>query len=97
MSIASRRALLFAPLALAAGGGAAFYAMLQGMRSGEYNPRGVPSALIGRRARLLRRIGQHVRRVGQGERMQGQHQRGEQRGGANPGARLLQPARVHAA
>jgi cytochrome c biogenesis protein CcmG/thiol:disulfide interchange protein DsbE len=45
---ATRRALLFAPFAVAAAGGAAFYGMLQGMRTGEYNPRGVPSALIGR-------------------------------------------------
>jgi cytochrome c biogenesis protein CcmG/thiol:disulfide interchange protein DsbE len=48
MTPASRRALLFAPFAIAAAGGAAFYGMLQGMRTGEYNPRGVPSALIGR-------------------------------------------------
>jgi cytochrome c biogenesis protein CcmG/thiol:disulfide interchange protein DsbE len=48
MTPASRRALLFAPFAVAAAGGAAFYGMLQGMRTGEYNPRGVPSALIGR-------------------------------------------------
>ena len=50
MTPASRRALLFAPFAVAAAGGAAFYGMLQGMRTGEYNPRGVPSALIGRTA-----------------------------------------------
>ncbi len=50
MSPASRRALLFAPFAVAAAGGVAFYGMLQGMRTGEYNPRGVPSALIGRNA-----------------------------------------------
>ena len=48
MTPVARRALLFAPLALAAGGGVAFYGMLRGMRTGEYNPRGVPSALIGR-------------------------------------------------
>jgi cytochrome c biogenesis protein CcmG/thiol:disulfide interchange protein DsbE len=46
----ARRALLFAPFAAAAAGGVAFYGMLQGMRTGEYNPRGVPSALIGRTA-----------------------------------------------
>jgi cytochrome c biogenesis protein CcmG/thiol:disulfide interchange protein DsbE len=46
----TRRALLFAPFAVAAIGGAGFYGMLQGMRTGEYNPRGVPSALIGRTA-----------------------------------------------
>lgn len=50
MSPASRRALLFAPFAVAAAGGVAFYGMLQGMKTGEYNPRGVPSALIGRTA-----------------------------------------------
>ena len=48
MTPVARRALLFAPFALAAGGGIAFYGMLRGMRTGEYNPRGVPSALIGR-------------------------------------------------
>ncbi len=48
MSPTARRTLLFAPFAIAAAGGAAFYGMLQGMRTGEYNPRGVPSALIGR-------------------------------------------------
>jgi cytochrome c biogenesis protein CcmG/thiol:disulfide interchange protein DsbE len=46
----ARRALLFAPFAVAAAGGVAFYGMLQGMKTGEYNPRGVPSALIGRNA-----------------------------------------------
>jgi cytochrome c biogenesis protein CcmG, thiol:disulfide interchange protein DsbE len=50
MSTARRRALLFAPFAVAAAGGVAFYGMLQGMRTGQYNPRGVPSALIGRAA-----------------------------------------------
>ncbi len=50
MTPASRRALLFAPFALAAAGGLGFYAVLRGMRTGEYNPRGVPSALLGRRA-----------------------------------------------
>ncbi|WP_270937590.1 DsbE family thiol:disulfide interchange protein [Falsiroseomonas oryzae] len=48
MTPATRRILLFAPFAVAAAGGVAFYGMLQGMRTGEYNPRGVPSALIGR-------------------------------------------------
>jgi cytochrome c biogenesis protein CcmG/thiol:disulfide interchange protein DsbE len=48
MTPLSRRALLFAPFAVAAAGGVAFYGMLQGMRTGDYNPRGVPSALIGR-------------------------------------------------
>ncbi|MGG5809852.1 DsbE family thiol:disulfide interchange protein [Falsiroseomonas sp. CW058] len=50
MSPLVRRTLLFTPFALAAAGGAAFYGMLQGMRTGEYNPRGVPSALIGQAA-----------------------------------------------
>jgi cytochrome c biogenesis protein CcmG/thiol:disulfide interchange protein DsbE len=50
MSPGARRALLFAPFAAAAIGGAGFYGLLQGMRSGAYNPRGVPSALIGRNA-----------------------------------------------
>lgn len=48
MTPLARRTLLFAPFAVAAAGGVAFYGMLQGMRTGEYNPRGVPSALIGR-------------------------------------------------
>ncbi len=50
MTPLARRALLFAPFAVAAIGGAGFYGLLQGMRTGEYNPRGVPSALIGRPA-----------------------------------------------
>jgi cytochrome c biogenesis protein CcmG, thiol:disulfide interchange protein DsbE len=48
MSAVSRRALVFAPLGVIALGGAGFYAMLRGLRTGEYDPRGVPSALIGR-------------------------------------------------
>ncbi len=48
MTPATRRILLFAPLGVVAAGGVAFYGMLQGMRTGSYNPRGVPSALIGR-------------------------------------------------
>jgi cytochrome c biogenesis protein CcmG/thiol:disulfide interchange protein DsbE len=48
MTPATRRILLFAPFGIAAAGGVAFYGMLQGMKSGTYNPRGVPSALIGR-------------------------------------------------
>jgi cytochrome c biogenesis protein CcmG/thiol:disulfide interchange protein DsbE len=43
-----RRLLLLAPLGLAAGAGVGFYAMLRGLGSGSYNPRGVPSALIGK-------------------------------------------------
>jgi len=48
MTPTTRRLLLLAPFAAAAAGGVAFYGMLQGMQSGAYNPRGVPSALIGR-------------------------------------------------
>lgn len=43
-----RRALLLLPLGLAAGAGAGFYAMLRAMETGEYDPKGVPSALIGK-------------------------------------------------
>jgi cytochrome c biogenesis protein CcmG/thiol:disulfide interchange protein DsbE len=50
MTPTTRRVLLYAPFAVAAAGGVAFYGMLQGMRTGEFNPRGVPSALIGRNA-----------------------------------------------
>jgi cytochrome c biogenesis protein CcmG/thiol:disulfide interchange protein DsbE len=50
MTPLARRALLFGPFAVAAAGGVTFYGMLRGMQSGEYNPRGVPSALIGRPA-----------------------------------------------
>ena len=45
-----RRALLWAPLGLAVGGGVGFWAMLRGMSDGTYDPRGVPSALIGKPA-----------------------------------------------
>ena len=40
--------LLLAPLGIAAAAGGGFYAMLRGMGTGSYNPRGVPSALIGK-------------------------------------------------
>ncbi|MBX6743700.1 MAG: DsbE family thiol:disulfide interchange protein [Acetobacteraceae bacterium] len=43
-----RRALLLAPLVVAGGAGLGFYAMLRGLRTGDYDPRGVPSALIGK-------------------------------------------------
>ncbi|MBR0681074.1 DsbE family thiol:disulfide interchange protein [Roseomonas eburnea] len=46
----SRRWMLYAPLGLAAAGGAGFWAMLRGLQTGEYDPRGVPSALLGRAA-----------------------------------------------
>lgn len=42
----NRRLLLMAPLGVAAIGGAAFYAMLNGMERGTFDPRGVPSQLI---------------------------------------------------
>jgi cytochrome c biogenesis protein CcmG/thiol:disulfide interchange protein DsbE len=44
----SRRWVLYAPLALAGGACLGFYALLRGLGTGSYNPRGVPSALIGR-------------------------------------------------
>ncbi|MBR0654107.1 DsbE family thiol:disulfide interchange protein [Plastoroseomonas arctica] len=43
-----RKWLLFAPLGVAAGCGVGFYAMLNGMRTGSFDPRGVPSTLVGR-------------------------------------------------
>lgn len=45
-----RRLLMLAPLvgAVAAGGG--FWAMLQGLKSGTFDPRGVPSPIVGQRA-----------------------------------------------
>mgnify|MGYP001024585596 CR=1 FL=1 len=46
----SRRWMLYAPLGLAAAAGAGFWVMLRGLQTGDYNPRGVPSALIGRTA-----------------------------------------------
>ena len=48
-----RRLLLWAPLGIAAGGGLGFWAMLRGMRDGSYDPRGVPSALLGKPAPAL--------------------------------------------
>ena len=45
-----RRWLLWAPLGVAAAGGVGFYAMLRGLSSGAYDPRGVPSALVGHQA-----------------------------------------------
>jgi cytochrome c biogenesis protein CcmG/thiol:disulfide interchange protein DsbE len=46
--ILQRRALLLAPLGIAAVGGAAFWAMLDRMEQGRFDPRGVPSMLVGR-------------------------------------------------
>lgn len=40
--------MLYAPLGLAAAAGAGFWVMLRGLQTGGYDPRGVPSALIGR-------------------------------------------------
>jgi cytochrome c biogenesis protein CcmG/thiol:disulfide interchange protein DsbE len=48
MTPTTRRLLLLAPFAAAAAGGVGFYAALQRQQTGQYNPRGVPSALIGR-------------------------------------------------
>lgn len=45
-----RRWLLYAPLGIAAAGGVGFYAMLRGLQTGSYDPRGVPSQLVGRTA-----------------------------------------------
>ncbi len=44
----NRRLLLLAPLGIAAAGGAGFWAMLNGLRDGSFDPRGVPSMLVGR-------------------------------------------------
>jgi cytochrome c biogenesis protein CcmG/thiol:disulfide interchange protein DsbE len=43
-----RRLLLLAPLGIAAAAGAGFLVMLRGLSSGSYNPKGVPSALLGK-------------------------------------------------
>ncbi len=43
----NRRLLLLAPLGVAAIGGAAFYTMLRGMKTGSFDPRGIPSQMIG--------------------------------------------------
>jgi cytochrome c biogenesis protein CcmG/thiol:disulfide interchange protein DsbE len=43
-----RRALMLAPLGLVALGGAGFYAMLGRMQSGDFDPHGIPSPLIGK-------------------------------------------------
>jgi cytochrome c biogenesis protein CcmG, thiol:disulfide interchange protein DsbE len=48
MTPISRRALLLAPLGLAAVGGTAFWLLLERMREGTYDPHGVPSMLIGK-------------------------------------------------
>ncbi|MCW8087061.1 DsbE family thiol:disulfide interchange protein [Sabulicella glaciei] len=48
MSPSRRRVLVYAPLAVAGAAGLGFWAMLRGLQDGSFNPRGVPSALIGR-------------------------------------------------
>lgn len=48
MSLLTRRAALVGPLALVVIGGAGFAAMLSRMQQGKFDPRGVPSALVGR-------------------------------------------------
>ena len=45
-----RRALLVLPALVAGGAGLGFFAMLRGLGTGGYDPRGVPSALIGQKA-----------------------------------------------
>ncbi|MBK1660608.1 DsbE family thiol:disulfide interchange protein [Paracraurococcus ruber] len=45
-----RRLLLLAPLGVAAAAGAGFFAMLRGLGTGSYDPKGVPSALLGKPA-----------------------------------------------
>ena len=42
-----RQILLTAPLGVAVLGGGAFYAMLRGMSAGTFDPRGVPSPIVG--------------------------------------------------
>ncbi len=49
MMATRRRLLLLAPLGIAVAGGAGFYAMLRGMTAGTFDPRGVPSMLVGHR------------------------------------------------
>ena len=43
-----RKLLVYAPLGVAAAGGVGFWAMLRGLQDGSFNPRGVPSALLGK-------------------------------------------------
>jgi len=47
MTPLTRRILLSAPFLAVAAGGVGFYTALHRQRTGQYNPRGVPSALIG--------------------------------------------------
>lgn len=48
MTRLQRRLVLLGPLGLFVAGGGAFWALLQRMREGTYDPRGVPSMLIGK-------------------------------------------------
>jgi cytochrome c biogenesis protein CcmG/thiol:disulfide interchange protein DsbE len=48
-AIRRRRLLLMAPLGVAAVAGAGFLAMLRGLSTGSFDPRGVPSPLVGHR------------------------------------------------
>lgn len=48
MSSVQRRVFLLAPLGVAVLGGAAFWALLQRMSEGRYDPHGVPSMLVGK-------------------------------------------------
>ena len=48
-TIRRRRLLLFAPLGIAAVAGAGFLAMLRGLSTGSFDPRGVPNPRIGHR------------------------------------------------
>ena len=48
-AVLRRRLLLFAPLGAAAVAGVSFLAMLRGLSTGSFDPRGVPSPLVGRR------------------------------------------------
>ncbi|MBY0338223.1 MAG: DsbE family thiol:disulfide interchange protein [Acetobacteraceae bacterium] len=43
-----RKLLIYAPLAAATAAGVGFWYMLRGLQDGSFNPRGVPSALVGR-------------------------------------------------
>lgn len=43
-----RKLLVYAPLGVAAAAGVGFWAMLRGLQDGSFNPRGVPSVLIGK-------------------------------------------------
>jgi cytochrome c biogenesis protein CcmG/thiol:disulfide interchange protein DsbE len=44
----NRRLLLLAPFGLAVAGGASFWTVLQRMKTGEFDPRGLPSQMIGK-------------------------------------------------